>query len=89
MDDAKNVDNIVLFDRLQQAVQRDERSRSANASGAVDNDWLGRVGHASLAERVDKLDQLGWWLGHAEIGPRGKVEMTNDAILIGLRGERR
>lgn len=68
---------------LEQAVQSDEGTRSANTGAAVDDDGLVIGGHA-VPEAAHEANERRRRVGHSEIGPRGEMEVADDATRFAL-----
>jgi hypothetical protein len=81
VDYAENVDVVGYEDLLQDAIQADEGTGATHAGAAVDHDGA-LVGSDSLPEGSHEPHQSVGWVGHAEIGPRGEMEVTDHSLLV-------
>lgn len=85
-DNAEDVDVVRYLDLLQDSVERDERTGPADAGAAVHRNWP-LVGPDPLAERPHEARQRLGRVRHPKVGPRGKVEVAQDALRVTLCGK--
>ena len=80
---AVDVDTVFVAQPLQHRVDDDKGARSADAGAAVDDDGL-VIGGNSVAEAAHETYERRRRVGYAEIGPRGEVEVADNATRFAL-----